>query len=83
MYIFQDEGFTLGVCSANYECLGGHLLSTSSWAVGLGIFLLFYALFMVLGIWMYCKYCRNNPSPQQPKQQLVLKTNSNSDHKNN
>ena len=82
MFIFQDEGFTLGVCSANYECLGGHLLSTSSWAVGLGIFLLFYALFMVLGIWMYCKYCRNTPS-QQPKQQLVLKTNSNSDHQTN
>ena len=71
------DGYTLGVCSASNQCfISGQVLSSGNWAVGLGIFLVFYAIFMALGIWLYCKYCR---AGAQTKQQLVLKANSTSD----
>ena len=70
------EEYILGVCSASNQCFSGQVLSSGNWAVGLGIFLVFYAIFMALGIWLYCKYCR---AGAQTKQQLVLKANSTSD----
>jgi len=71
------DGYTLGVCSEGNQCfISGQVLSSGNWAVGLGIFLVFYAIFMALGIWLYCKYCR---AGAQTKQQLVLKANSSSD----
>ena len=78
----------MGSCSARHECIGGPpSLESSSWAVGLGIFLICYTIFMFFAIWMYCKYCRNRsnktedapaevPARKRPKQELVLKSES-------
>jgi len=85
--MFIEDEYALGSCSARHECIGGPpSLQSSSWAVGLGIFLIFYTIFMFFAIWMYCKYCRNRvktedsapevPSRKRPKQELVLKPES-------
>jgi len=78
-----EEKFALGSCSARHECIGGPpTLKSSSWAVGLGIFLICYTIFMFFAIWMYCKYCRNRKTEVASgedggkKPELVLKPES-------
>lgn len=74
-----EDTLALGSCSARYECVGGHpSLQSSSWAVGLGIFLICYIIFMIFAIWIYCRYCKSSNKPQT-NQQLVLKPESNCD----
>ena len=73
-----EKEYALGSCSSRHECIGGHpTLGTSSWAVGLGIFLICYFIFSALGIWLYCRYCRSatktKPTETNPPNQLVLK----------
>ena len=82
LFIFQEK-FALGSCSARHECIGGPpTLKSSSWAVGLGIFLICYTIFMFFAIWMYCKYCRNRKTEVASgedggkKPELVLKPES-------
>ena len=85
LFIFQEK-FALGSCSARHECIGGPpTLKSSSWAVGLGIFLICYTIFMFFAIWMYCKYCRNRKTEaasgedggkKPATQELVLKPES-------
>ena len=80
----KEGEYNLGSCSAVHECVAytsagraSSGLNSGSWAVGLGIFLACYVVFMIVAIWMYCKYCRK--APEQPQQQLVLKNESNCD----
>ena len=86
LFTFQEK-FALGSCSARHECIGGPpTLQSSSWAVGLGIFLICYTIFMFFAIWMYCKYCRNRKTEaaasgedggkKPATQELVLKPES-------
>ena len=85
-HFFSQNEFALGSCSPQHECIGGPpSLQSSSWAVGLGIFLICYTIFMFFAIWMYCKYCRNrqtqnstDPTTENkpPTQELVLKQES-------
>ena len=79
-----EKEYALGSCSARHECIGGvPTLGSSSWAVGLGIFLICYFIFSGLAIWLYCRYCKSgaaNPTKTEANpNQLVLKPNSDCD----
>jgi len=46
-------------------CMGGacklsHPKPHQSWIVGVATFIVFYFIFMVISIWIYCRYCRSS-----------------------
>ena len=54
---------TFGYCSSSHDCqthaeVTG--LSSTSWVVGLIVFLVCYVIILAIGIWIYCRYCRGS-----------------------
>jgi len=64
---------TYGYCISGECALYKSGIQTSSWLVGVALFLVFYSLFLALSIWIYCRYCRNTS-----KTLLPVKTSSSS-----
>jgi len=53
-------GDVYGYCGAEGQCSLGSDTPQQSWIVGVAIFIIFYVIFMVVALWIYCRYCRPN-----------------------